>query len=52
MTTLLDSLGNYKVLILKKWLYKKSDHETINKFNYIISVQKVIVAHNTTHLLM
>jgi hypothetical protein len=43
MTTLLDSLSDYMVLTLKKWLYKKSDHETINELKYTISAQKVVV---------
>jgi hypothetical protein len=51
MITLLDSLGDYMVLTLKKWLYKKSDHETINELKYIISTQRVVVAYNATHLL-
>jgi hypothetical protein len=51
MTILLDSLSDYTVLTLKKWLYKKSDHGTINEFKYIISAQRVVVAHNATHLL-
>jgi hypothetical protein len=51
MTTLLDSLGDYMVLTLKKWLHKKSDHGTINEFNNIISVQRVVVAHDATYLL-
>jgi hypothetical protein len=29
----------------------KSDPGTINKFNYIISAQRVVIAHNATHLL-
>jgi hypothetical protein len=52
MTTLLVSLSDYMVLTLKKWLYKKSDHGIINEIKYIISAQKVVVAHNATHLLM
>jgi hypothetical protein len=51
MTTLLYSLGDYMVLTLKKWLYKKSDHGTINEFNYVISIQRVVIAHNATYLL-
>jgi hypothetical protein len=51
MTTLLYSLGDYMVLILK-WLYKKSDHGTINEFKYIISAQRVVLAYNATHLLV
>jgi hypothetical protein len=51
MMTLLGSLDDYMVLTLKKWLYKKSDHETINELKYIISVQRVVVALNATHLL-
>jgi hypothetical protein len=31
MTTLLDSLGDYMILTLKKLLYKKLDHGTINE---------------------
>jgi hypothetical protein len=27
------------------------DHGTINEFEYIISVKRVIVTHNVTHLL-
>jgi hypothetical protein len=50
MTTLLYFLGDYMILILKKWLYKKSDHEIINKLKYIISVQIVVVTHNMTYL--
>jgi hypothetical protein len=37
ITTLLDSLDDYIVLILKKWLYMKSDHGSINELKYIIS---------------
>jgi hypothetical protein len=37
MTMLLYSLGDYMILTLKKWLYKKSDHRTINELKYIIS---------------
>ncbi len=51
MTTLLDSLGDYMVLTLKKWLYKKLDHGTINELKYIILVQRMVVAYNATHLL-
>jgi hypothetical protein len=40
------------VLTFKKWLYKKSYHGTINEFKYIILTQKVVIAHNVTHLLM
>jgi hypothetical protein len=47
MTTLLDSL----VLTLK-WLYKKYDHGTINELKYIVLVQRVVIAHNVTHLFM
>jgi hypothetical protein len=47
MTTLLDSL----VLTLKL-LYKKYDHRTINELKYIILVQRVVIAHNVTHLFM
>jgi hypothetical protein len=36
MIKLLDSLGDYIVLTLKKWLYKKYDHGTINELKYII----------------
>jgi hypothetical protein len=52
MTTLLYFLGDYMILTLKKWLYKKSDHETINKLKYIISVQRVVVIHNVAYLNM
>jgi hypothetical protein len=52
MTILLDFLGDYMTLILKKWLYKKSYRGTINELKYIISAQRVIVAHNTSHLLV
>jgi hypothetical protein len=45
MTILLDSLANYMILKLKKWLYKKLEHETINKLKCIISVQKS--SHNS-----
>jgi hypothetical protein len=38
MTILLDSLDDYMILTLKKWLYKKLDHGTINELNYIISI--------------
>jgi hypothetical protein len=51
MTTLLDSLGYYMVLTLKKWLYKKANHGRINEFKYIIFAQRVVIAHNATHLL-
>jgi hypothetical protein len=51
MTTLLDSLGDYIILTVKKWLYKKLDHGTINELMYIILVQRVVRAHNMTHLL-
>jgi hypothetical protein len=37
------------VLTLKN-SYIRNHHGTINKFKYIISSQRVIVAHNTTHL--
>jgi hypothetical protein len=40
MTTLLDFLCDYMVLTLKKWVYKKLDHGTINEINYIISAQR------------
>jgi hypothetical protein len=50
MTTLLDSFVDYMILTLK-WLYKKLDHGTINECKYIISAERVIVAHNMTHLL-
>jgi hypothetical protein len=30
-------------------IYKKYDHEIINKFKYIVSTQRVVIAHNTTH---
>jgi hypothetical protein len=43
---LLDSIGDYMTLILKKCLYKKMNLGTINKLKYIISVKKVIVSHN------
>jgi hypothetical protein len=36
MTILLDSLGDYMILTLKKWLYKKSDPRKINELKYII----------------
>jgi hypothetical protein len=52
MTILLYTIGDYMVLILKKWLYKKSDHGTVNEPKYIIFVQRVVVAYNTTHLLV
>jgi hypothetical protein len=51
MIMLLDSLGDYMVLTLKNWLYKKLNHRALNKINYIISTQIVAVAHNATHLL-
>jgi hypothetical protein len=35
MTILLDSLRDYIILILKKWLYKKLDHGTKNELNCI-----------------
>jgi hypothetical protein len=40
MTTLLYSLGDYRILIIKKYLktYKKYDYETINELKYIILV--------------
>jgi hypothetical protein len=50
MTTLLDYLGDYMLLTLNKWLYKKYDHATINEFKYIILAQRVIIVHNATHL--
>jgi hypothetical protein len=51
MTILLQSLGDYMVLTVKKCLkiYKKYNHVTINKFKYIISVQRVIAVHNMIH---
>jgi hypothetical protein len=52
MITLLDSLGDYMVLKFKKWLYKKSDHGTINELKYIILAQRVVVSQNATQLLM
>jgi hypothetical protein len=54
MTTLLDSLGDYMVLTLKKNGYIRSQimiHGTINELKYTISAQRVVVAHNATHLL-
>jgi hypothetical protein len=51
MTTSLYSLRDYMILTLKKWLYKKSDHGTINELKYIILVQRIVVAYNATHLL-
>jgi hypothetical protein len=30
-------------------IYKKMDHRTINKHNYIISAQRVVVIHNVAH---
>jgi hypothetical protein len=38
MTILLNSFGDYMILTFKKWLYKTSDHGTINKFKYIILI--------------
>jgi hypothetical protein len=52
MTTLLDSSSECMVLTFKKLLYKKLDHETINELKYTISAQRVVVAYNTTHLLV
>jgi hypothetical protein len=52
MTILLDFLGDYMSLTLKKWIYKKSYRGTINEFKYIISAQRVVVAHNASHLLV
>jgi hypothetical protein len=43
MTILLDSFGDYMVLTLRKWLYTKSDHGTINELKYIILVQRAVV---------
>jgi hypothetical protein len=43
MIILLDSLGDYMLLTLKKWLYEKLEHGTINESNYIISTQRVVV---------
>jgi hypothetical protein len=39
------------VLTIKKYLkiYKKYDHGTINKLNYIISAHKVVTIHNAAH---
>jgi hypothetical protein len=51
MTTLLDFLDDYMVLTLKKWLYKKLDHGTINELKYIILAQRVVITHNASHLL-
>jgi hypothetical protein len=48
MTTLLDSFGDDMVLTLKNGLYKKYDH----KLKYNILAQRVVVAYNTTYLLM
>jgi hypothetical protein len=52
--TLLYFLGDYMVPTLKNGYIRneKSDHETINEFNYIISTQRVVRAHNATHLLV
>jgi hypothetical protein len=52
MTTLLDPLGDYMVLTLKKWLYKKSDHRIIDELKYIISAQRLVMSHNATRLLV
>jgi hypothetical protein len=52
MTTLLVPLSDYMVLTLRKGLYKKLDHKTINELKYIISAQRVVVTHNATHLLV
>jgi hypothetical protein len=51
MTTLLHSLSDYKILIVKKYLkiYKKYDHKIINELNYIVSVQRVVTVHNGAH---
>jgi hypothetical protein len=38
--------------LILKWLYKKLDHKIINKLNYIILAQRVVIAHNVTYLLM
>jgi hypothetical protein len=49
---LLHSLGDYMVLTVKIFttIYcKKYDHETINKFKYILPVQRVVAEHNATH---
>jgi hypothetical protein len=51
MTILLDSFGDYMVLTLRKWLYMKSDHGTINELKYIILFQRAVVDHNVTYLL-
>jgi hypothetical protein len=42
---------DYIILTVKKYskIYKKYDHRKINEFNYIISAQRVIITHNTTH---
>jgi hypothetical protein len=52
MTALLHS-GDYMILIVKNVykyiLYKKYDHKIINGFNYILSIQRIVVTHNTAH---
>jgi hypothetical protein len=51
--TLLHSFDDYIILTIKKYLNicKKYDREIINKFNYILSNQRLVVAHNVTHYL-
>jgi hypothetical protein len=49
MTIFLHSLYDYMVLIVKNIYCKKYDHETINKFKYVLLAQRVIATHNTIH---
>jgi hypothetical protein len=49
MIILLHSISDYMVLTIKNIYNKKYNHETIKKFKYIISAQRVIVAHIATH---
>jgi hypothetical protein len=51
MTILLDFIGDYMVLTLKKKLYKKLDHVTINELKYIILTQRVVTIYNAIYLL-
>jgi hypothetical protein len=51
ITTLLHSLDDYKVLLVKRCLkiYKKYNDEIINELKYIISVQRAVIIHNAIY---
>jgi hypothetical protein len=52
MTTLLHSISDYMILtikIFKNIYYKKYDYKIINEFKYILVIQRMIEANNTSH---